>query len=110
MTPKARHYRNEHVSKWVRALAKGNGSLLIGAHEHMAHGLFHLGAMWARERGYIIQHGTADVIGGTPRRYAYSLTEKGKRLSRRLAHAYRYDHHRAGMICDKCGHFVSDFL
>lgn len=24
-------------------------------------------------------------------------------------HEFRYDHHRAGMICDKCNEFRSDF-
>lgn len=104
-----RHYRNEHVSKWVRALAANGGSLLIGAHEHSRHGLYHLGALWARERGYITEHGTVDVISDKPRRYSYTLTDKGAALALRIAHRYRYDHHRAGMVCDRCNNFVSDF-
>lgn len=79
MSADKRHYRNEHVANWLRALDANEGKLLIGAHEQARHGLYHLGALWARERGYIINHGTADVISHEPRRYAYTLTSKGKR-------------------------------
>lgn len=80
----AKWYRAEHAVKWLQAMAKNGGSLLIGAHEQQAAGLYHLGALWARERGLIVQHGTVDVISDKPRRYAYSLTEKGWRAARFL--------------------------
>lgn len=106
----SRHYRNEHVAKWLRALSSNGGHLLVAAHEQPKLGLYHLGALWAKERGYIVDHGTADIISDRPRRFAYSLTPRGSRALQAIrTHEWRYDHFRAGMICDKCGSFVSDF-
>ena len=75
-----RHYRNDHVMKWLCALAANRGSLLVNALEQERRGLFHLGALWARQRGYIRLHGTVDVISANPRRYAFTLTPKGARI------------------------------
>jgi hypothetical protein len=108
-TAQNRHYRNEHLVNWVRVLDQNGGSLLIKANDQPKLGLYHLGALWARERGYLKEHGTVDVISHEQRRYAYTLTDKGRRLASRLKHDFHYDHHRAGMMCVKCGRFVSDF-
>ncbi len=106
-----RHYRNEHVRSWLRAIMTSDGALLVGAHQQQARGLYHLGAMWARQRGYIEDHGPQEPIGHAPRQYRYTLTDKGKRVARWLyGHKFRYDYFRAGLLCDKCGEFRSDFL
>lgn len=76
-----RYYRNEHVAAWLRALRANGGSLLIGAHEQSCAGLYHLGAMWAQERGLMVSHGTVDVVDHEPRRYAYTLTPAGARAA-----------------------------
>lgn len=79
-----RHKRNAAIAPWICAVIKNGGSLLIGAHEQGPLGLYHLGALWARQRGLLICHGTVDIISGKPRRYAYTLTPKGKRAALRL--------------------------
>ncbi len=105
-----RHYRNRHVVDWLRVLSQHGGSALLSVKDVQRLKLYHLGALWAQDRGYVKNYGTADVISHEYRRFAYSLTDKGKAICKKLTHDYHYDHHRAGMLCRKCGRFVSDYL
>lgn len=78
--------QNAAIKPWLRALHANGGSMLIGAHEESPRGLYWLGSLWAEQRGLIVKHGTVDIISYEPRRYAYTLTTKGKRAASRLAH------------------------
>lgn len=58
---------------------------------------------YSRERGFFepLTNRAAEPVVGKVLSWKY--------YQRLCEHKYRYDHFRAGMLCDKCDHFVSDF-
>lgn len=94
---------NDEIKAAVNLVKSSGNGLLMSANELEKSGVRLVAMIAACERGYIKKWGTVDIISYEQRRFAYTLGQK-------CLHAYRYDHFRAGMLCDTCDDFISDFL